>query len=103
MLIPIIYFPRVLSRLTVATDPDSSLSYATTALKLGDAGATGIQAHLLDYCNLTTADLMGRERLSTISNLIAKLDPVYAYNSTILKSVKETGFVNQLIGNIFIV
>ena len=65
----------------MATDPTLALSYASKAANMGDLAAPRIQAYLVDYCGAESTEIVGHERLSTISKLIVKLDPVYAYNA----------------------
>lgn len=95
----IYYLFRILSRLFASAHPNQALLYATTASELGDIGAPAIQAHMIDYGMATSCSLIGKDRLSAISQLIVKLDPVYAFHANTLASVKETCFIKHLIGN----
>lgn len=81
----------------MATDPTLALSYASKAAKMGDLAAPKIQAYLVDFCGAESTDLMGHERLSTISQLIVKLDPVFAYNAR-NELVYQLSFSKILIG-----
>ena len=96
-----IYFDlRILSRLVASSDPDQALIFASKASELGDIGAPALQAYMIDYGRASSGSLIGKERLSTISQLIVKLDPVYAYNATKFASVKDSCFTKQLIGTV---
>ena len=86
--------------LFASSDPNKAFLYATTAAELGDVGAPALQAHMIDYGGISSPSFIGRERLSAVSQLVVKLDPVYAYYATKLASVKETCFTKHLIGNI---
>ena len=82
----------------MASDPQQSLAYATTATKLGDLAAPSLQAHLLDHGGAASPTTMGKDRLCTISQLIANLDPSFAYNAMTIQTLRESGFIRFLTG-----
>ena len=88
-----------MSRLTMACDPQQSLAYATTASKLGDLAAPALQAHLLDHGGAVSPTTMGKDRLYTISQLIAKVDPIFAYNAQTVQPLRKSGYIRFLTGN----
>ena len=91
----------MLSRLASRTDPDQALVYASAAAGMGDTSSIAVQAHLLDHAGANSPDKsVGEHRLLTISQLIAKLDPVYAFNAPRTEAVMRSGFANQLTGRI---
>ena len=90
-----------MSRLTITSDPQQSLIYASTAAKLGDISAPALQAHLLDYCGAASPITMGKDRLRTISQLIAFIDAIYAFNAPHSKPLRDCGFIKFLTGEKF--
>ena len=68
---------------------------------MGDSSSVALQAHLLDYAGAISPDnSVGEHRLLTISQLVAKLDPVYAYNAPVCESIMRSGFSKHLTGTI---
>ena len=92
------FYLRLLARLSCETNPREALNHATTAVSLGDIAAPAIQSYILDHSTLGPSSIMGKDRLSTISQLIAKLDPVFAFNASSTQHTRETGLVNTLAG-----
>ena len=82
----------------MVSNQQQSLDYATTASKLGDLAAPALQAHLLDYGGATSPTSMGKGRVRTISQLIAKIDPTFAYNASTSQPVGKSGFIRFLTG-----
>ena len=80
------------------TNPTEAFELATEATKLGALQAPRLQAHLLDYAGATTQGPVGKDRLLAVSQLIVKLDPVFAFHVTGSESIRNTGFVNFLTG-----
>ena len=82
----------------MTSDPQESLVFANTAAKLGDLAAPALQAHLLDHGGATSCTIMGKDRLHTISQLIAKIDPSYAFNASTSQPLRESGYIRFLTG-----
>jgi F420-0:gamma-glutamyl ligase-like protein len=87
-----------MSRLTMVSNPQQSLDYATTASKLGDLAAPALQAHLLDHGGATSHTTMGKDRVRTISQLMAKIDPTFAFTASTSQPVGKSGFIGFLTG-----
>ena len=92
---------RLMSRLTMTSDPQQSLIYASTATQLGDTEAPCLQASLLDHGGAVSSTTMGRDRLRTISQLIAKIDAVFAFNAPTSNQLRECGFIKFITGILF--
>jgi hypothetical protein len=78
------------------TDPRKSLEFARQAESLGDPCSLQLQSDLLDYKGAHHSGQMGKTRVQTISHLISKLDPVFAFNCTKSAEIRNTGFVKYL-------
>ena len=78
------------------TDPRKSLEFARQAESLGDPCSLQLQSELLDYKGAHHSGQMGKTRVQTISQLISKLDPVFAFNCTKSTEIRKTGFVKYL-------
>ena len=80
------------------TNPSEAYAHATDATKLGDLEAPSLQAHLLDYGGAPSDGPVGKDRLLAVSQLIVKLDSVFAFHATGSETIRNTGFVKFLTG-----
>jgi hypothetical protein len=81
-------------------DPKKALTYAQKASTLGDISAKHIEAAILDIDPSLETQKSSLTRLQTISSLISKIDPSFAYNSTSCEKIRKSGFIAYLTGKI---
>ena len=92
---------RVLSRLTMDQNPVQALGYARKAVSLGDSESRLIVANILDSDRVPNDDrygLVSNQRLTAMGDLIALLDPCFAYNLGINDLIKDCNFSRFLAG-----
>ena len=89
-----------MSRLSVSVDPAEALKYAAAASELGDVDGSSIEAYILDYCSNgnPSREKIGRDRLNTASQLLVKLDPIFAFHSNDLQQNVRSGFISFIFG-----
>ena len=80
------------------TDPEKALEHARHATSLGDLASPLLQSQLLDYGGADHSMHMGKDRVRTISLLIARLDPVFSFNILSSKQIEKLGFIQYLTG-----
>jgi hypothetical protein len=78
------------------TNPSKSLEFGLQAESLGDPCSLQLQSELLDYKGAHHSGQMGKNRVQTISQLISKLDPVFAFHCTKSSEIRQTRFVKYL-------
>ena len=89
-----------MSRLTVSVDHTEALDYAAAASNLGDVDGPSIEAYILDYIGNPSIERVGKGRLDTISQLIVKLDPVFAFHSKDLHQNVRGKFISFIFGKL---
>ena len=78
-------------------NPSEAFQHAASASSLGDITSPALEAYILDNNSLTSDSLVGRDRLGTISQLIIKLDPTYAYHAN-GSHEKQKKFISFIFG-----
>ena len=81
-------------------DPKKTLTYAQKASSLGDISAKHIEAAILDIDPSLDPQKSSLARLQTISSLISKIDPYFAFNAASCEKTKKSGFITYLTGKI---
>ena len=92
---------RVLSRLTIDQNPVLALGYARKAMSLGDSESRKIVATILDSDRVPNNDrcgLVSNLRLTAMGDLIALIDPCFAYNLGMNDLIKDCNFSRFLAG-----
>ena len=89
---------RLLARLYLDTNPAKSLAYANHASTLGDIPATSVHADILDAGKAPDSAQVTATRLRKISQLLAKLDPIFAFNVGRTERIKKSGFITFITG-----
>ena len=79
-------------------DPETALHYATVAEELGDCEAASIRAEILDRSLSTGSGHMTTARARLVSQLLAKLDPSFAYHAGVSEKIKGSGFIQFISG-----
>ena len=80
------------------SDPKQALLYAQKATTLGDTASKLIEATIHDLHPQLDPTQHSFNRLQTISTLISKLDPVYAFNTDSHERIRTSGFITHLSG-----
>ena len=75
-----------------------SLYYSRLATDLGDVHAGAVHAAVLDTSNIQGQDHVSRTRLQLLSQVLAKLDPGFSYNSIKSVNIKKSGFIKFIAG-----
>ena len=79
-------------------DLEKALHYATVAEELGDSEAASIRAEILDRSPNNRSGHITATRARLVSQLLAKLDPSFAYHAGVSEKVKGSGFIQYISG-----
>ena len=82
----------------MVSDPKQALLYAQKATSLGDTSSKSIEATILDNNPSLAPHQHSLSRLQTISTLISKVDPVFAFNAAAVDKIRNSGFITHLSG-----
>ena len=92
---------RLLARLLTVSNPNAAYNYAEKAVSLGDSAAILIKKDLLDSGKVVLSDQISSSKLLIISQLLCKLDPIFAYNAESLIVDKRKDFITFITGRLF--
>ena len=94
---------RLLARLYLDIDPRKALQYAEQASENGDTLGASVHSDVLDYVSgtLPSTSYLSHNRLQLISQLIAKLDPSFAYQVLGSGDLGKSGFITFISGTRF--
>ena len=94
------YVLRLLAKLSLSVNPNEALLHAETATSLGDISSPALEAFILDYYNCgSSTGVVGTDRLGTISQLILKLDPAFAFKVNCLQN-NQKRFITFIFGEL---